>query len=88
MLHLVHQGASFELSKTAFQQFFKIFTNRGDPSDLGGGGQNFRQVEDGLTNQKENLFWNWHDKTNTKMGGRSLMNKFWLYGSPLLWLWL
>ena len=35
-MHSVHQGASFELSKTAFRQFFKIFTIRGDPSDLGG----------------------------------------------------
>ena len=35
-LHSVHQDASFELSKTAFGQRFKIFTIRGDPSDLGG----------------------------------------------------
>ena len=35
-LRLVHQNASFEQSKTVFGQFFKIFTIRGDPSDLGG----------------------------------------------------
>ena len=35
-LRLVHQNASFERSKTVFGQFFKIFTIRGDPSDLGG----------------------------------------------------
>ena len=32
----VHQNASFELSNKAFGQLFKIFTIRGDPSDLGG----------------------------------------------------
>ena len=33
--------------------------------------------------KKEKLFWNQHDKTNTKIGGRCLMDKFGLYGSPL-----
>ena len=31
-----HQNASFELSKIVFGQFFKIFTIKGDPSDLEG----------------------------------------------------
>ena len=35
-LHFVHQDASFELSKTAFGQIFKISTIRRDTSDLGG----------------------------------------------------
>ena len=35
-LRSVHQNASFELSKTAFRPFFKIFTIGGDPFDLGG----------------------------------------------------
>ena len=50
---------------------------------LRGGGQNFRQVEDRVKNLKEKLFRNEHDKTNIKMGGRSLRDNFWLYGSPL-----
>ena len=29
-----HQNGSFELSKIVFGQFFKIFTIKGDPSDL------------------------------------------------------
>ena len=32
----MHQDASFEPSKTALGHFFKKFTIRGDPSDLGG----------------------------------------------------
>ena len=35
-LHSVHQDASFELSKTAFGQFFGFFIKRGEPPDLGG----------------------------------------------------
>ena len=31
----VHQDASFEVSKTVFWQFFRFFTMRGDPWDLG-----------------------------------------------------
>ena len=31
-----HQNASFELSRIVFVQFFKIFTIKGDPSDLEG----------------------------------------------------
>ena len=30
------------------------------------GGKNFRQGEDRVKNFKEKLFWNQHDKTNTK----------------------
>ena len=29
------------------------------------------------------MFGNQHDKTDTKMDGRSLLNKFGLYGNPL-----
>ena len=32
----MHQDASFEVSKTAFVQFFRFFIIRVDPSDLGG----------------------------------------------------
>ena len=35
-LHSVHQDASFELSKLTIGQFFRFFTHRGDPYDLGG----------------------------------------------------
>ena len=35
-MHSVHQDASFELSKTAFRQFFKILIIRGDTYYLGG----------------------------------------------------
>ena len=35
-MYSVHQDASFELSRTAFGQFFRFFIIRGDPSDLGG----------------------------------------------------
>ena len=35
-LHSVHQDASFELSKSTIRQFFRFFTHRGDPYDLGG----------------------------------------------------
>ena len=66
-LRSVYQNASFELSNTAFGQFLKF-------SPLG---------EQGVRNLKEKLFRNQHDKTNTKFGGRSLMDKFGLYGSPL-----
>ena len=75
VLHSVHQEASFELSKTAFGQFFKIFTIRG--------GKHFRPGEDEVKNLKEKLCWNQHDKTNKEMGGRSLTDKFGLYDSPL-----
>ena len=54
----------------------KKITIGGDPSDL---------REDGIKNNKEKLFWNQHDKTNTKMGGRSVIDSFGLYGSPLLY---
>ena len=30
------------------------------------------------------MFWNQYDKTNNKMDGKSLMDNFGLYGSPLL----
>ena len=36
-LHSVHQNPSFELSKSTFRQFFRFFTLRGDPFDLGEG---------------------------------------------------
>ena len=45
----VLSDASFELSKTAFGQIFKISTIRRDTSDLVGG-KNFRQGEDGIKN--------------------------------------
>ena len=45
----VLSDASFELSKTAFGQIFKIFTIRRDTSDLGGG-KHFIQGEDGIKN--------------------------------------
>ena len=35
-LHSVHQNPSFELSKSTIRQFFRFFTIRGDPCDLGG----------------------------------------------------
>ena len=35
-LHSVDQDASFELSKFTIGQFFRFFTQRGDPYDLGG----------------------------------------------------
>ena len=35
VLYSVHQDASFELSKSTFRQFFKIFITRGDPYDFG-----------------------------------------------------
>ena len=40
-LHLVHQDVFFELSNTAFEQFFIFFIIRGDPCDffLGWGDQ-------------------------------------------------
>ena len=37
-LHSVRQNPSFKLSKSSFRQFFRFFTLRGDPFDLGGGG--------------------------------------------------
>ena len=68
VLHSVHQDASFELSKTAFGQFFRFFIIRGS--------QNLRQPLNLVKNQKEKLFWNQQKKTSTKTGGRSLMKHF------------
>ena len=52
-LHSVHQDASFELSKMAFSQFFKMFNIRVDPSDLGGSKfqARRRREEGGLSEQ-------------------------------------
>ena len=36
VLYSVHQDTSFELSKSTFGQFFKMFIIRGDPCDFGG----------------------------------------------------
>ena len=52
---------------------------RGDPFDLGGVKISGKEK----TGSKKKL--NKHDKTNTKKGGRNLMDKFGLYGSPLLY---
>ena len=62
--------------KHSFWTIFQNFHHKGFR-----GGKNFRQGEDRVKNLKEKLFWNQHDKTNTKMGGRSLID----YGSPLLY---
>ena len=35
-MYSMHQDASFELSKSTFRQYFKIFIIRGDPCDFGG----------------------------------------------------
>ena len=35
-LAVSNQDASFELSKSTIGQFFRFFTQRGDPYDLGG----------------------------------------------------
>ena len=35
-LHSVQENPSFELSKSTIRQFFRFFTIRGDPCDLGG----------------------------------------------------
>ena len=39
VLHSVGQNPSFKLSKSLFRQFLRLFTLRGDPFDLGGGGK-------------------------------------------------
>ena len=68
----------------AFGQFFIIFTIRGDPPDLWGVKISGKENTDSKF-QNKTCFCNQHEKTNTKMGGRSLMDKFGLYGSPLLY---
>ena len=78
----MHQNPSFELPKPTIQHFFIFFTIRWDPWDLGG--LNFKATpKHGRKLKKEKLFQNQHDKTNTKMGGRSLLTNFGFIGRPL-----
>ena len=80
----MHQKASFEISKSAFGQFFKNFTIRGDPSDLGGIKISGKE-KTGSEKEKKNLITNTNTTQTQKMGGISLMENFGLYGSPLLY---
>ena len=52
----VLSDASFELSKTAFGQIFKIFTIRRDTSDLGGGVKISGKEKTGSKIKKKNCF--------------------------------
>ena len=53
----MHQGASFELSRTNIGGFFKFFTIRGDPFDLGGGKKLNTVVKKEIRGQKGTRKW-------------------------------
>ena len=71
-LRSVHQDASFELSKTAFGQFFIFFILRGDPFDLGGS-KSYPTWK--KRSEKISKFFssNQDAKWNKKMSGRSFV---------------
>ena len=66
----MHQDASFELSNTAFGQFFIFFIIRGDPFDLRGS-KSYPKWEKKIPKLKKNS--NQDAKWNKKMGGRSFV---------------
>ena len=51
----MHQDADLELSKTAFRQFFRFFTTRGDPYDIG-----WLKVEHGANTLYSRVDWTGH----------------------------
>ena len=82
-MNSVYQHRSEEFSKSTIQYFFRFFAIRGDPCDLGGFTLMATPKRGRKKRERKIHFWNQHDETNPKMGGRSLLRYVEHIGSSL-----
>ena len=75
----MHQSASFELSKTVFEQLFIFFIIRGDPFNLGGS-KSYPTWKKRSKNVPKKVL-NQDAKWNKKTGGRSCVITFGVIGT-------